>query len=50
MPLFICLRILHRLNCVIIFRLFISIVFIIDFCKYPRPFEKQIPERFTKLK
>ena len=45
MPLFIRLRILHSLDCVIIFKLFISVVFILDFCKYPRPFEKQISER-----
>ena len=32
-------------QCVIIFKLIVSVVFIIDFCKYPRPFEKRIPER-----
>ena len=43
--LFIRLRILHRLGCVIIFKSFISVVFTLDFCKYPRPFQKQIYER-----
>ena len=45
MPLYIHLRILRRSDCAIIFKLFMSVVLILDFCKYTRPFEKQISER-----